>query len=352
MLFKYTYVNDDAEKLQELVRHIVIDVWCEASGPFSIDLIDDTIFTCLAGGTDSIRKKVNRTAANLKTPIEEIYNICLTFSTVKKDYIKDAFEKNNNIEGICNNTITPVFYDELKNNTSEAFSNKIKSFFKTLYENVFGGKPYYINKHYDSFMINNKHLCPTCGLNPLEADSSNHREDYDHYFPKEKYPFNTVNLKNLMPICGVCNKNWKKTKNPVQYINFQQKAFYYYGTVDPDIEITVHIIDMETCNVEVLLTSTTMQKEVDTWNRVYSIGKRYKENVICHKQIGKGWLRKAKADLDRNPAYNIDDDIYDAKTYRLENKNFIRASFLEECKNKGLLFDEQNILLNMLQNIQ
>lgn len=348
MIFKYNYIHDDAEKLQELVRHIVIDVWCEATDPFNINMIDDTDFTCIDGGTDSIRKKVNRTTSNLKTPIEEIYNICLTFSQDEKDYIKDAFERNNNIEAICNNTITPIFYDELARNTSSDFASKVKSFFNSLYEDVFGGKPYYINKHYDNFMRRNKHLCPICGLNTLEADASNHRDDYDHYLPKEKYPFNAVNLKNLMSICGDCNKKWKKAKNPVQYINFPQEAFYYYGETDPDVDVKINIIDIDTCDVEIILTSAIMQNKVDTWNRIYSIGKRYKEDVICHEQVGKGWLRKAKADFERDPAYNIDDEIDDAQIYRLENKNFIKAPFLEECRDKGMLFNEQNVLLAMI----
>ena len=351
MLFKYTYISDDAEKMQEFAKHIVIDIWCNArrTRPYNISLVSDA-YDLPDGSIENFRAKVSRTP-NLKNPIKNIYNICKLFTVVKKNYIRETFEINNNIEAICDNTISPRFYDDLTMHTSANFSNKVKIFFNNLFESIFKQEPFYLNHHYNNFMSVNKKLCPTCGLNTLEADSSNHRDDYDHYLPKKSYPFNAVNLKNLMPICSDCNKKWKKIENPVHYINFQQEAFYYYGDTDPDIQININIIDMDNCELDIILTSAIMQNEVDTWNRIYSIGKRYKNDVICHDQVGKGWLRESKANLDRDASYNIDSVIDDAKMHRLENKNFIKASFLDECKNKGLLFDEQNVLMHMLANL-
>ncbi len=348
MIFKYNYINDDAEKLQELVRHIVIDIWSNAQRtiPYQISIVSDA-YTLPDSSIEDFRKKVSRTP-NLKNPIEEIYNICQSFTVTQKNYIRDTFVINNNIEAICDNTISPRFYDDLATNTSRDFSNKVKSFFSNLFETIFKQKPFELNSHYNHFMSANKKLCPTCGLNTLEADSSNHRDDYDHYLPKEKYPFNAVNLKNLMPICSDCNKKWKKNNNPVQDNNgVATEAFYYYGSVNPDVEIKIQINDMDNCDINIILTSPTMQNKVDTWDRIYSISRRYKEHVICHEQVGKGWIREAKAYLDRDSAYNINNYINDAKNNRLENKNFIKAPFLEECKNKGLLFNEESHLLRI-----
>ncbi len=351
MLFKYNFIADDADKLQVLARHIVIDIWCNATAtPFDMSLVDNTNFTLIDGTMDNMRAKVNRTEIYLKNPIKEIYNICSTFTQAQKDYIRDTFERNNNIEAICNNTIMPIFYDQLEVYTSEDFSSKVKIFFNNLYKKVFNSKPFYINTHYDKFMSSNKKLCPTCGLNTLEADSSNHRDDYDHYLPKKTYPFTAVNLRNLMPICSDCNKKWKGESNPAQYINISQKSYYYYGTINPNIKININIKDLDNCDIDIILTSATMQDEVDTWNRIYSIGRRYRDVVVCHMDVGKGWFRKIKADIDRNPSYNLDSDIEDAKNNLLENQNFVKAPFLEECKNKGLLFDEENVLMNMLRS--
>jgi len=352
MLFKYNYVHDDAEKLQELVRHIVIDVWAEANidVEYSIDLISNEYFLP-NGDVENFRSKVSRTP-NLKNPIKEIYEICQVFNDDKKDYICQTFNINNNIEVICNNTITPRFYNDLEDHVSEEFSTKVKEFFNKLFESIFKQAPFNLNGHYTQFMGANKKLCPTCGLNTLEPDSSNHRDDYDHYLPKEKYPFNAVNLRNLMPICSDCNKKWKKKANPVENSLGTCRAFYYYGTTDPDVAIRIIINDLDNCDIEVQLMSATMQEEVDSWNRVYSIERRYKEHVVCHEEVGKGWFREAKANFDRDPAYNIDSAIDFANMNRLENKNFIKAPFLQECKNKGLIFDEENVLLDMIANEQ
>ena len=206
MIFKYQFVNHDAELLHELAKHIVLDIWCNASGNFTIDLITED---------NDFRKKVNRTGTYLKAPIEEIFNICKNFNSQQKNYIKNAFNKNNQIEDLCNNSISPIFYDDIKRATSEDFSKNVKTFFNNLYEEVFNQKPFFINKHYDDFFKVNRRLCPFCGIKTLEKDSSNHRDAYDHYLPKEKYPFNAVNLKNLLPMCSDCNEKWKKTKNPI-----------------------------------------------------------------------------------------------------------------------------------------
>ena len=351
MIFKYNYIDNDAEKLQELVRHIVIDVWCNACRrrPYDISFVSDA-YRLPNGFIENFRAKVNRTP-NLKNPIKKIYNICKTLTVLQKSYIRDTFVINNNIEQICNNTVAPRFYADLEINTSTRFSREVKVFFNNLFETIFKQPPFNLNEHYSNFMHENNKLCPVCGLNTLEADASNHRDDYDHYLPKKEFPFNAVNLKNLMPICSDCNKKWKKTNNPV-YNNFGQcRAFYYYGASEPDVDIKVIIRDIDTCDIEIILLSDTMQDEVESWNRVYSIKRGYKEDVICHEQVGKGWLRKAKADCDRDSAYNIDNEIDDAKIYRLENKNFIKAPFLEECKKRQLIFNEKKVL-KMLADLE
>lgn len=344
MIFNYTYITHEAEKLQALARHIVVDVWCNASGVFDIELLlnDDS-------DPDCFRKKVNRTSTYLKQPIIDIFDICTTFSQAQKDFIQEVFIKNNNIEQICNNTITPIFYEELERNTSAVFANKAKTFFNNLYEQVFGGKPYYINEHYNNFFQINKRLCPTCGLTTLEKDATNHRDDYDHYLPKDSYPFTAVNLNNLMVICSDCNKKWKKIKSPVFHSGGVKKAFYYYGVNAPNVNIQVVINNWETCDVEVLLSSDTMQDEVDSWNYLYSISQRYGTDVICHDDVGQGWFREIKG-LMRDPSFDINTVISAAKNEYYANKNFIKAPFLEACKEKDLFIDEGSILLTMLLN--
>jgi len=335
MIFKYTFVNDKAKNLQKLITHIVIDVWCNARGKtFSLNEISNK---------NGYRKKVKDTPKNLHKPIEKIFNLCSTLSQSQIDYIKDAFIKNNQIEELCNNTVVPIFYDSLTSTISENFSKEIKSFFKSLYEQVFKQPDFHLNSHYDKFFTSNDKLCPFCGLNPLEKDSSNHRDDYDHYLPKEKYPFNAINLKNLCPMCSDCNKKWKDTNNPIHDGSSQKQAFFYYNnTVDPIVDISVNLINTDIQNLDLSITfsSVTQQNEVDSWDRVFSTSRRYKD-ILLHEQIGKTWLRFEKAQYDRaiqqNSHYSVQNTIYLAKSDPLGDKNFIKAPFLEACQSVGII---------------
>jgi len=327
MIFKYQFVNHDAELLHELAKHIVLDIWCNANGNFSINLITED---------NDFRKKVNRTGRYLKNPIEEIFNICKNFSSQQKNYIRNAFEKNNQIEALCNNSVNPIFYNDLTINTNENFSKEVKTFFNNLYEKVFNGKPFFLKKHYDEFFKINEPLCPFCGLNSLEKDSSNHRDDYDHYLPKDEYPFNAVNLRNLLPMCSDCNKKWKKIKNPI-FSESIKKSFYYFGVNESDIRVIINIVDIKTCTIEVSFVSTTMQEEVNSWDRLFSLSRRYKDDVICHNNIGLGWIREIDGRRFRDANFDIQNEIYYAEKDKLSNKNFIKAPFLRACMEKNIL---------------
>jgi hypothetical protein len=39
MLFNYRYVNHSIERFQEYLDHLVKEVWCKATGEFSLDLL-------------------------------------------------------------------------------------------------------------------------------------------------------------------------------------------------------------------------------------------------------------------------------------------------------------------------
>lgn len=71
-------------------------------------------------------------------------------------------------------------------------------------------------------------VCPYCNRSyifTVEKDARNGkvRPQYDHFFPKSKYPYLAVSMYNLIPSCAVCNSgksdkdNFKDQK--VQYLN-------------------------------------------------------------------------------------------------------------------------------------
>lgn len=334
MIFKYNYVNHKAEKLHELAKHIVIDVWCKSQ---------DKKFTLTKIKVeDDFRKKVKGTPVYLEKPIHKIFKICSKFDDIKIAYIEEAFNKNNQIETLCKNMISPIFYEDLETNTSKEFADEVKLFFNNLYKKVFNQSAFEINKHYNEFFKRNKSLCPFCGLKTLEKDSSNHRDDYDHYLPKDEYPFNAVNLKNLLPMCSDCNKKWKKIKNPIKD-TISKKAFYYYSTTQPEFEVEVEIInsDFMDFDAKIKLNSHTMQDEVDTWDRLFSLSRRYRDDFVCHEEFGISWIKniyskKLKADAI-GESYDIEKEVWGLEENLIANQNFLRIPFFNACKKEKII---------------
>lgn len=79
-------------------------------------------------------------------------------------------------------------------------------------------------------------VCPYCNRSyifTVEKDARNGkvRPQYDHFFPKSKYPYLAVSMYNLIPSCAVCNSG-KSDKDSfkdqkVQYLNLYVEG---YGT--------------------------------------------------------------------------------------------------------------------------
>lgn len=336
MIFKYTYVKHDAEKLQQLIEHIVLDVWCNAKGKnFNLDIIKED---------NNFRKIVREKPISLKKHIHDIFKLCSKLSDDKLKYIRDSFIINNNIEALCGNLIEPIFYSDLSSKISPLFSNKIKSFFNNLYEKVFNQQPFYVNKHYDKFFESNKVICPFCGLVSLQKNSLIHREAYDHYLPKEKYPFNTINLKNLLPMCSKCNEYYKKTKDPL-FDGSRKKAYFYFDK-EPEYKIVIMITNStsQNFNVEISFTSQNMQEEVNTWNRLFELDDRYKDDFFYMENYGATLLNYWYSCHKRN-AENIQNEMYLFDSSEYIDKNFLRKSLLQACINQDLFNDNVDWLI-------
>lgn len=58
--------------------------------------------------------------------------------------------------------------------------------------------------------------CPYCNTDKINIvnTAKNYNEfDFDHYYPKAKYPFLSMSLFNLIPTCEHCNRKYKRDKD-------------------------------------------------------------------------------------------------------------------------------------------
>ena len=363
MLFSYTYITHNMEKMQEYMDYIFYEVWYKAiytEGGFSLDLFnakselkeimesfyyDDTV------GGDLFYES-----------IEEIFYLFQKIDSIQTNQLKAWYDANNNIELLCANTagITPVTYSELET-FHKALHDKIKKLFKNLYgKKIIGLKAITdkigkIDEHNKAFMeINTKGKCPCCGLNSLKGIYHTKREAYDHYLPKGTYPFNSINFKNLIPLCHECNSSYKLEKNPLYTvpnpIEGRRKAFYLYTDEDINIDVSVGLNltrkdEIKPENIVIEFSAVGYEEELETWKEVFGIEERYKAECSAEND-GIDWLEQI---MDDRENYDTDEDKRISKEEALETlqkakarkpfaeKRFLKLPFLEACDEIGLL---------------
>jgi len=372
MHFTYKYIEHDVEKFQEYLDFLFYEVWCKADGEFDAEKLNGNpelkqIYIDL--GKIEIDQKGGKSADFFNSHIKNIYAEFLKLDNDQIDSLKAGYEANNNVEGLCTSKdIIPLLYSELKK-THKVLSKLLKSFYKKLYGSespfnlvVFGDlKKELIPSHYFQFMEENgREVCPFCALLHLKGNNHGCREAYDHYLPKALYPFNPMNFKNLAPMCNECNSSYKKTKIPIDRSNplkgdvQRELAFYPYGTESPDIKFEVKLNStkigtLTPDDIEVQITAEGFEEQIQSWKRVFGLEERYKA-TLCSPDDGKAWINSiiegheiAKAQgstLTKEQFYEA--QYIDAAFQPQTEKGFIKAPFLQACKEQGI-FDEINI---------
>lgn len=340
MLFVYSYINHGIEKLHGYIEHLVLEVWCKATGNFSTSQLHPS-FTPI----------VEKNNKYLKDPITNIYTLFAKLSQADKDAIADGFTRNNDIEGICNGTVEPFRFADIEI-IDKDLAAALNDFFKSMYTNVLKQSAVKkecgdLDEHYDSFETTNKTgKCPFCGLNDIKSPLVRVRDAYDHYLPKDIYPFNSVNFKNLVPACNTCNSSYKLANDPVfnKKLNKKRRAFYPFAAAKPDIQIAVQVKgldfnDPRKNDIGLAIQSATHQEELDSWREVYGMDERYLDK--CKSEDAKLWLQQATDDIRNygfDPAAFFSNYLNARKNqpFYLEY-NFIRIPFLESCNATGLI---------------
>ncbi|MFI3253841.1 MAG: hypothetical protein R3Y63_05830 [Eubacteriales bacterium] len=105
---------------------------------------------------------------------------------------------------------------------------------------------------YKLALKNNITVCPYCNrqyITPVFSDNGKVRGEFDHFYPKNKYPYLSMSLYNLIPSCSVCNSSLKGQKefsihdiHPYEE-NYNDLFDFYINPVDqanPRVEIEIH----------------------------------------------------------------------------------------------------------------
>jgi hypothetical protein len=352
MLFPYTYVPHQMEKMQTFIDFIFHEVWCKAPAgePYSLDLFNAS--PELHEVMKAFHYDDSKGAEFFSGHVERIYILFAALSNGQIEQFRQWYRANNNIEEVCANdpTASVIRYADLPAELKDV-RDQLKPFFKDLYSHLdlaaLKAKVGEIGDHYDKAFLsaNQTGKCPFCGISDIKGPDHTKREAYDHYLPKALYPFNSVNFRNLAPACHECNSTYKLSKDPAHNNAGRRKVFYPYAAASHAIEITIDLgapdIDQLTAaDIQIAFGPAAVHEEIATWLDVYGIDERYKAK--CCSGDAKDWLEQVRILRDAHgvtPEASLAALQLQTVKAPVANSNFLKRAFLEGCQRAGL-FDE------------
>lgn len=341
---------------QVYLDHLVKEVWCKATGNFSLDLLHPELRLIV----EAIFYDGSITKDHLDGPIRRIYEIFKTqLSPIQRQQVSTWYDHNNDIEALCarDPSKPPASYANIRTISAD-LEAALKDFCKSLFTDVINLKAVTsriggIDEHYIAFVAQNKEgKCPYCGYNDIKGEHHTRREAYDHFLPKGTYPFNSVNFRNLAPMCHDCNSAYKLQKDPTRHIDpisrktggTRRKAFYSYAAAPSGIAIsltlrTKDVTNLQPSDIDLQLTAPGCDEEVEAWNDIFGIEERYKAK-ICAKNDGKAWLQRIVEEPDN---YGLTREVFLACELRAADQspyhdaNFLKKQFLTACRNANII---------------
>lgn len=359
MLFPYQYLPHAMDTMQGYIQFILDEVWCNAVDGMAYDI--DVLFAASPDLRDMITElhTQERQGADIfLTSLQSLFEKFKTLNAAQKQQFKDWFTLNNDIQQLCEHgdQCSPATYSVIKATFPEdqypGIVTELARFYKNLYSADFltlasvKSRIGDITDHNQKFTtLNDRDVCPFCGLSGILGQYHSKREAYDHYFPKDKYPFNSINFHNLVPTCHHCNSSYKLAKNP---LSSPRRVFYPFSANAPAIEIAVSLNhpdweNLTANDVEVALGPDALDSELGTWDDLYGIVERYRAEC-CSSGVGKAWLseifeRAAKLKLQR--LEYVETIELDSDLDQYLDKRFLKKAFLQGCQRAGL-FEEIN----------
>ncbi len=337
MLRLYRPIHHEIFKLQDILKHLVISVWCEAD-----------CNSCRSKLNEDLKALYDRYAW-LKLKIDSIYDECNALLSIReKQLIQCAFRNNNNIEKLCNGSLRAVDLIHLPSIVEDSMKPLLIEFYENLLDKakVPGTKKDYYEK---LIKANGFLFCPACGITRFESESSKYREAYDHYLPKSEYPFVSVNFQNLVPLCYKCNSDRKKTKNPVAG---NRKAFFPFSKRQHEIQITLEMDKTKDINklVEddlcIELTLEGRESELDTWDWLFDIKERYNSHIrddiyTIYRQLKTKHRQNLELNNDTTIMKTIDNEINAFSEDKYTHTKFLHIAILQ-------YFQKRPDLINIL----
>jgi hypothetical protein len=275
MINTYTFFDSPHNKLHEFITAFFNTIEFETSD-FSEALFIKEFYDNL----------VSRHTGILKKKLNEIYNIVKEWDQPQKTAFCEAIRRSNNIKQICDGDLIPWKENDIPIEVREL----TKTLFLKLYDDVLKGTFFKENygdrkSHYHAFKkhaSNDFEFCPACGIVEMKTAEDKKTDQYDHYLPKDIYPFSSVNFENLVPTCIDCNSIEVKSNKDI--LIYSGKVFYPFdennNEIDIDLSIKTNHADLSKIVWDINYSCTNDKAEqIEAWKEVYNIESRHKTHV-------------------------------------------------------------------------
>lgn len=212
-------------------------------------------------------------------------------------------------------------------------------------------------EHWVAFREVNGSVCTFCGIQDYEEQLSDEsdtqwRPAYDHYLPKEKYPFAAVNFRNLIPCCYQCNSKSKGAIDPCHCSNSGRKQAKYPFGNDIALGLKLKFVKENVAAKKpwVVELKDESDEAHQTWNRVYKIKDRVASRLNANYIV---WIRNSCPDCIGTA--DIDDKkvILRNKAIELASQAKRQREYIHQANLMVTLASAENdILSSILQTIE
>jgi hypothetical protein len=300
MIYSYKYKKHKIEKFHEGMQSFYQYLFDNEPAAYDRTLMFPADFAPIIEASET----------KFEEHLKELVTSYAKLDKPKKRKVRLAFKNNNQVEKLCDKKLTPVKYSD--------FPGKFAATLKTLDKKLWTGFPHNlkgkskcgsVKQHFDMFTdedFQTALICPFCGITSLEPSGGEYRDAYDHYLPKSKYPFTSINFKNLIPICDKCNKGGRKgDKDILHRKKTRRTVFYPFDTSIKPSKLSMNIIPNQSFNP---ITKSTRLKNirwvfsveisgkrdprVQTWEEIFGIQRRYKDNMKVQETMWFNWVKE------------------------------------------------------------
>jgi hypothetical protein len=213
---------------------------------------------------------------NTRDLIEEFQDSFLKLSQADRDQFILIFIQTNDVRIQFANPANAI----INSNYPSGIKKTSKILFKDLYTSVL--PKYDVKDHYKQVYKAKKDAwCPFCGMERF-LNYNRLKQDYDHLLPKSKYPVAAVNMHNLSPMGIICNRVHKKTKDLLADSTGTPRSAVnpYFNIIQPRFDLNGSTMSSDPSKRVWQINITPNSQEIQTWNDVFDITDRCKEDFL------------------------------------------------------------------------